>query len=268
MFVAILKALLFGIVEGVTEWLPVSSTGHIILLDAMVPLGGSPAFYDLFEILVQLGAIMAVVVLYFRRLNPLTDKNSLSLWGKVLVGVIPSAAVGFFWDEPLDAFLRQTPVKSTSLNVVVVAGALILYGIVFWALERRRPAAGKPLTLPRAAGIGLFQCLAIIPGTSRSGATILGALLLGVDRPGAAEFSFFLAIPTMLGASLLKLWQFRGTALTPNEGVMLAVGCLTAFLVSLPVIRGLMDFVKNHTFSPFGIYRIVLGLLVLGYFLR
>ncbi len=268
MLIAVLKALLFGIIEGVTEWLPVSSTGHIILLDAVVPLGGSAEFYDLFEILIQLGAISAVVVLYFRRLNPIGSKKNLTLWGKVLIGVLPSAALGVCLDEPLDAFLRGTAVKNTNLNTIVVAGALIFYGVVFWLLERRRPKAGKPLSLSRAAGIGAFQCLAIIPGTSRSGATILGGLLLGVDRSVAAEYSFFLAIPTMLGASLLKLWQFRGATLNPTEGVMLAVGCLTAFFVSLPVIRGLMDFVKTHTFSPFGIYRILLGCLVLGYFLR
>lgn len=268
MLLAVLKALLFGIVEGVTEWLPVSSTGHIILLDAIVPLGGSAAFYDLFEILIQLGAICAVVVLFFQRLNPIGNKKNLSLWGKVFVGVVPSAAVGFLLDEKLDAFLRQTPVGRTNLNTVTVAAALIVYGVVFCLLERRSPKTQKQLTLTRAAGIGGFQCLAIIPGTSRSGATILGALLLGVKRSEAAEFSFFLAIPTMLGASLLKLWQFRGMILTATEGVMLGVGCLTAFFVSLPVIRGLMEFVKNHTFLPFGIYRIALGVLVLGYFLR
>ena len=268
MLLAVLKALLFGIVEGVTEWLPISSTGHIILLDAFVPLGGSPAFYDLFEILIQLGAILAVIFLYFRQLNPLTEKTALPLWGKVLVGVLPSAVVGALLDERLDALLRQTPVKSTNLNTVVVAAALMVYGILFMLLERRKPALQKELTLPRAAGIGLFQCLALIPGTSRSGATIMGGLLLGVPREKSAEFSFFLAIPTMLGASLLKLWQFRGIYLTPEELVMLLLGCVTAFFVSLPVIRGLMDFVKSHTFAPFGIYRILLGALVLGYFLR
>lgn len=266
MLIAVLKALLFGIVEGVTEWLPVSSTGHIILLDGVVPLGGSAEFYDLFEILIQLGAIAAVVVLYFPRLNPLGKKDNLTLWGKVLAGVLPSAVLGFFLDERLDAFLRGTTVGRTNLNTVVVGCGLIFFGVVFMLVERCRRRA-RPLTLARAVGIGGFQCLAILPGTSRSGATILGALLLGVDRPAGAEFSFFLAIPTMLGASLLKLWQFRGTALSATEGVMLAVGCLTSFFVSLPVIRGLMDFVKNHTFFPFGIYRILLGCLVLGYFL-
>ena len=271
MFVAILKALLFGIVEGVTEWLPVSSTGHIILLDAMVPLGGSPAFYDLFEILVQLGAIMAVVVLYFRRLNPLTDKSSLSLWGKVLVGVIPSAAVGFFLDEPLDAFLRQTPVKSTSLNVVVVAGALILYGIGFIVLEsvkgRIAPVDSlDKLSYKHAFGIGAFQMLALIPGTSRSGSTILGASLLGTSRTVAAEFSFFMAIPVMLGASGLKFVKalvLDGVTFTADEWVLLAVATAVSFVVSLLVIRGLMAFIKKYSFKPFGWYRIALGAVVL-----
>ena len=265
---AFLKALLFGIVEGGTEWLPVSSTGHIILLDAFLPLNMSPQFYDLFEILIQLGAICAVIVLYFRQLDPLAGAQNRSLWGNILIGVLPSAVLGLALDEVLDNFLRNTPVGSTNLNTVTVAVALIFYGIIFIVLERRKPALERPLTPLRAAGIGLFQCLSLIPGTSRSGATILGAVLLGVSRPKAAEFSFFLAIPTMLGASLLKLWQFRGTVLAPTEWLMLITGCLTAFFVSLPVLRGLVDYVKNHGLSRFGIYRIALGGLVLIYCLR
>ena len=278
-FIELLKAVLFGIVEGITEWLPVSSTGHIILLNDIVPLEISPAFYDLFEIVIQLGAILAVIVLFFHKLNPLSPKktavqkkNTWSLWFKVVVAVLPSAVIGYVFDDKLDAYLRGTPMFGTDLNTVVVSVALILYGIAFLFVEKAN--SKKPFRITdvgqidykTALLIGAFQCLSIIPGTSRSGATILGAILLGVSRPAGAEFSFFLAIPTMLGASLLKLMDFLGMSATGTELSVLAVGCVVSFIVSLLVIKGLMDYVRNHSFKAFGIYRIALGILVLGYF--
>lgn len=277
-----LKAVLFGIVEGVTEWLPVSSTGHIILLDEFVKLNVSQAFYDMFEIVIQLGAILAVIVLFFHKLNPFSPKKSdeqkkhtWQLWFKVVAAVIPSAVIGLLLDDPIDAFLRNTPVMSTTLNTVVVATALILYGIAFIVVEKRnREKAFKfedvgQLTYKTALLIGMFQCLSIIPGTSRSGATILGAILLGVARPAGAEFSFFLAIPTMLGASALKLLKFilSGVSATGTEIVVLLVGCAVSFIVSIIVIRGLMEYVRKHSFAVFGFYRIALGAVVLMYFL-
>ena len=281
-FFEILKAILFGIVEGVTEWLPVSSTGHMILLDEFVKLNMSEVFYDLFEIVIQLGAIAAVLVLFFHKLNPFAPSKSTeeksrtwSLWFKVVAAVIPSAVIGLLLDEPLDAFLRSHHIFGASLNAIVVAAMLILYGVAFIVVEKRN--AGKPckvteptqLTYKTALLIGAFQCLSIIPGTSRSGATILGAILLGVSRSAGAEFSFFLAIPTMLGASALKLLKFllSGVRATGMEITVLLVGCVVSFLVSLLVIKGLMDFVRKHSFSAFGVYRIILGVLVLGYFI-
>ncbi len=281
-FIELLKAILFGIVEGVTEWLPVSSTGHIILLDEFIQLKISPAFYDMFEIVIQLGAILAVVVLFFHKLNPFSakkdavqKKDTWQLWFKVVAAVIPSAVIGLLLDDPIDSFLRNTPVLGTSLNAIVVAAALILYGVAFIAVERRNGEKGfqitevGQITYKTALLIGAFQCLSIIPGTSRSGATILGAILLGVARPAGAEFSFFLAIPTMLGASALKLVDYllEGVQATGTELAVLLVGCVVSFLVSLLVIRGLMEFVRKHSFSAFGIYRIALGALVLLYFL-
>ena len=278
-FVEILKAILFGIVEGVTEWLPVSSTGHMILLDEFIKLKMSESFYDLFEMVIQLGAILAVIVLFFHKLNPfspkkdsLAKKNTWQLWFKVVVAVLPSAVIGLAVDEALDGFLRNTYIAGASLNAIVVAAMLVLYGIAFILVEKRNQ--GKTfavtevgeLTYKTAIFIGLFQCLSIIPGTSRSGATILGALLLGVGRAAGSEFSFFLAIPTMLGASLLKLVTFDGVA-TGTEITVLVVGCVVSFLVSLAVIRGLMEYVRKHSFASFGVYRIILGILVLGYFL-
>ena len=278
----ILKAILFGIVEGITEWLPVSSTGHIILLDEFVKLNVSVAFYDLFEIVIQLGAILAVVVLFFHKLNPFSPqknqperKNTWQLWFKVIVAVLPSAVIGLAVDEPLDSFLRGTPVMGTNLNTLVVAAALILYGIAFIWVERNN-AENKfrinevgQIDYKTALLIGAFQCLSIIPGTSRSGATILGAILLGVGRSAGAEFSFFLAIPTMLGASALKLLKFMldGATATGTEIAVLLVGCVVSFAVSLLVIKGLMEYVRKHSFRVFGVYRIALGALVLLYFL-
>ena len=279
----LLKVILFGIVEGISEWLPISSTGHIILLDDLLPLNfTTPGFYDLFEIVIQLGAILAVILLFFHKLNPFSPKksqtqrkNTWSLWFKVVVAVLPSAILGFAIDGPLDEFLRGTAILGTNLNVIVVAAALILYGVAFLLVEQRnkkdafRIREVGDIDYKTALLIGAFQCLSIIPGTSRSGATILGAILLGVSRPAGAEFSFFLAIPTMLGASALKLLDFlkdgiRGTA---QEWTMLATCFVVSFVVSLLVIKALMDFVRKHSFACFGWYRIALGAAVLLYFL-
>ncbi len=280
-FIELLKAVLFGIVEGITEWLPVSSTGHIILLDEFIKLNISQAFYDLFEIVIQLGAILAVIVLFFHKLNPFAPKKSQQqkkdtwqLWFKVVAAVIPSAVIGLLLDDPIDNFLRNTPVMGTSLNAIVVAAALILYGIAFILVEKNNSRKGfkitevGQITYKTALLIGAFQCLSIIPGTSRSGATILGAILLGVARPAGAEFSFFLAIPTMLGASALKLLDYllEGVQATGTEIGVLVVGCVVSFVVSFVVIRALMEYVRKHSFSVFGIYRIALGAVVLFYF--
>ena len=269
--VELLKAVLFGIVEGITEWLPISSTGHMILLDEFIRLDVSEAFYEMFQVVIQLGAILAVILLFFQKLNPFSAKKDMQqkkdtwqLWFKVIVAVLPSAVIGLLLDDWMDAHLY---------NYIVVAVALVVYGIAFLFLEKGENQGGKiqsvyAIDYRTALLIGAFQCLALIPGTSRSGSTILGAILLGVGRSAGAEFSFFLAIPTMLGASALKLLKFllSSTATTGTELAVLAVGCAVSFGVSLLVIRGLMEYVRNHSFKAFGIYRIVLGILVLGYF--
>ena len=271
-FFEILKAVLFGIVEGVTEWLPVSSTGHMILLDEFVKLKVSPEFYEMFQVVIQLGAILAVILLFFRKLNPFAltktaqeKKNTWQLWFKVVVAVLPSAVLGLLLDDWMDAHLY---------NYVVVAITLILYGVAFLFVEKWGAARNKRITdvyaidYKTAILIGAFQCLSLIPGTSRSGSTILGAILLGVGRSAGAEFSFFLAIPTMLGASALKLLKFlmEDVAVSGMELAVLGVGCLVSFIVSMLVIKGLMEFVRKRSFAPFGVYRIILGVLVLGYF--
>ena len=273
MLIEILKAILFGIVEGVTEWLPISSTGHLILLQEFVRLDVSDAFWEMFEVVIQLGAILAVVVLYFSRLNPFSRRkstaekqNTWKLWLKVIVAVLPSAVVGVLLDDWFNVHLY---------NYVTVAIALVVYGILFIVIERMRRnqrdlyAGAEDITYKTAFYIGCFQVLSIVPGTSRSGSTILGAMLVGVSRTAAAEFSFFLAIPTMLGASLLKGAKFvlGGTGVSSVEAAVLAVGCAVAFLVSLLVIRALVSYVRRHSFSAFGVYRIVLGALVVLYFL-
>lgn len=269
----LLKALLYGIVEGITEWLPISSTGHLILLDELIALNVSDAFWEMFEVVIQLGAILAVIVLFFRKLNPFAlskspeeKKATWILWLKVLIAIIPSGIVGVLLDDWLDAHLY---------NYVVVAVALIVYGVAFLFIERWKPEGRARVTslhgisYMTALWIGCFQMLALIPGTSRSGSTILGAMMLGLSRSVAAEFSFFLAIPTMAGASLVKVLKFigNGVEITGTEWGILAVGCISAFLVSLAAIRFLMDFVKKHSFSAFGWYRIGLGALVLIWFL-
>ena len=268
----ILKAILFGIVEGVTEWLPVSSTGHMILLDEFVHLQVSPEFYEMFQVVIQLGAILAVILLFFHKLNPFAPskdavqkKNTWNLWFKVVVAVLPSAVIGLLLDDWMDAHLY---------NYIVVAITLILYGVAFLFMEKRNQSRSfkienvYDMDYRTAILIGAFQCLSLIPGTSRSGATILGALVLGVARPAGAEFSFFLAIPTMLGASALKLLKFllSGVSATGLEIALLGIGCVVSLVVSLLVIKGLMEYVRKRSFKVFGIYRIALGALVIGYF--
>ena len=269
----LLKAFLLGIVEGITEWLPISSTGHMILLNELITLDVSPAFWELFEVVIQLGAILAVIVLFFGKLNPFAPSKSAEekkqTWGllfRVILAVIPSAVIGLLLDDWLNEHLY---------NYQTVAVMLIVYGIAFIVVERvKRNAAFRVEAMEQmswkdALLVGGFQVLSVIPGTSRSGATILGGMLFGLSRSAAAEFSFYLAIPTMAGASLLKGVKFfaEGNRVSGEEWLLLAVGCLTAFLVSLLEIRYLMDYVRRHSFAAFGVYRIVLGLLVLGYFL-
>ena len=271
--IEILKAILFGIVEGITEWLPISSTGHLILLDEFIRLDVSPEFYEMFQVVIQLGAIGAVLLLFFHKLNPFSSKKgeiqkkqTWELWYKVVVAVLPSAVLGLLLDDWMDAHLY---------NYVVVAIALIVYGVAFLFIEKKdrglspRVEEVHGIDYRTALLIGAFQCLSLIPGTSRSGSTILGGILLGVSRPAAAEFSFFLAIPTMLGASGLKLVKYLMEGLIPTgtEIAVLIVGSVVSFVVSVLVIRALMDYVRKRSFAAFGIYRIVLGALVIGYFL-
>ncbi len=279
--IEILKSILFGIVEGITEWLPVSSTGHMILLDELVKLTVSEnpefnrEFYSMFEVVIQLGAILAVVLLFFGKLWPfgrkktaIEKKKTWNLWFKVIVAVLPSAVIGVLLDDWLDANLY---------NYITVAVALIVYGIAFLVVEKTRKSAPKAdlvedISYKNAVFIGMFQCLALIPGTSRSGSTILGGMLLGLSRTAASEFSFFLAIPTMVGASLLRGLKFvkyvaESDVQVPISAILcLAAGFLFAFAVSMLTIKFLMEFVKKHSFSAFGVYRIVLGALVLLFF--
>ncbi|MBR2061931.1 MAG: undecaprenyl-diphosphate phosphatase [Anaerotignum sp.] len=272
MIFELLKAVLFGIVEGITEWLPISSTGHMILLNEFVNLKVSEEFYNMFEVVIQLGAILAVILLFFHKLNPFSPKksspqkrNTWRLWFKVVIAVIPSAVIGILFDDWMNEHFY---------NYVVVAITLIVYGIAFLFVERANEHRSLQVNtvydidLKTAILIGCFQCLSLIPGTSRSGSTILGAIILGVGRSAGAEFSFFLAIPTMVGASALKLVKFllSGATATSMELIILAVGCVVSFVVSLLVIKGLMEYVRKHSFAVFGVYRIILGILVLGYF--
>lgn len=270
----LLKAVLFGIVEGVTEWLPISSTGHLILLNEFITLNVSDEFRSMFDVVIQLGAILAVIVLFFHKLNPFSPqksegekKQTWQLWFKVIAAIIPSGIVGVLFDDWMEAHFH---------NATVVAIALIVYGVAFILVERRnaRRVGGKTvedvyaIDYKTALLIGCFQCLSLIPGTSRSGSTILGAILIGVGRSAGAEFSFFMAIPTMLGASAIKGLKFllSGVAATGTEIGVLIVGCVVSFVVSLLVIRGLMEYVRRHSFSAFGVYRIILGVVVLVYF--
>ena len=273
--IEILKAILFGIVEGITEWLPVSSTGHLILLDEFLELKATDAFKSMFDVVIQLGAILAVIVLFFHKLNPFALSKSKeekgktwTLWFKVCAAILPSGILGVLFDDWMDAHLH---------NATVVSIALIVYGIAFILVERRNQgkyaraiADVHDIGWKTAILIGCFQALSLIPGTSRSGSTILGAILLGVGRGAGAEFSFFMAIPTMLGASAIKLLKFfleTGFSMASSELAVLIVGMVVSFVVSLLVIKGLMEYVRKHSFSAFGVYRIILGILVLGYFL-
>ena len=273
--IEIFKAIILGIIEGITEWLPVSSTGHMILVDEFLKLDASEGFKELFFVVIQLGAILSVPVLFFNKLNPFgktkgeeEKKKVLSLWGKVLIGVAPAGVIGVLLDDWFDEHFY---------NYVIVALALIIYGIVFIVIEKMRKAKNDDsftvndvydLTYKDAVKIGLFQVLSLIPGTSRSGSTIIGGMLSGVSRSASAEFSFFMAIPVMLGASALKILKFllAGLAMTSLEIWILIAGIVVSFAVSLTSIKFLMEFVRKHDFSAFGIYRIVLGALVLMYF--
>ena len=272
MFIEILKAALYGILEGITEWLPVSSTGHMILFEEILPMKVSENFWNVFLVVIQLGAILAVVLLYWNKIFPFNFKNKnrpfirydiMNLWGKILVACIPAAIVGIAFDDILEKYLYTS---------VVVATMLVLVGIAFLIIENRnrhkraRVTSLQELSYVDALKIGVFQLIAaIFPGTSRSGATILGGLMIGVSRTIAAEFTFFLAIPVMFGASLLKLLKF-GLSFTGAELAILCTDMIVAFLVSVIVIRFLMSYIKKHDFKIFGYYRIVLGIVVLACF--
>ena len=290
--IELLKAALFGLVEGITEWLPISSTGHMLLLNEFMKLNVSKDFWDMFLVVIQLGAILAVCVVFFHKLNPFSSKKSPQekrgtwrLWGQVVLACIPAAVIGIPLDDWMEEHLGSP---------FVVAGALIAYGIAFIVIENIREsrvsgahvggrAGGGLLTSDKdarvqrvedlswgtALGIGAFQVLSIVPGTSRSGSTIIGGLLLGCSRAVAAEFTFYLAIPVMVGASGLRLVKYflKGNTFTGSEFAILGVGCVVAFVVSVLAIRFLMGFVKKHDFKPFGWYRIVLGIAVIAYFL-
>lgn len=270
----ILKAVVYGVIEGITEWLPISSTGHMILAEQVLKFQFSDAFMEMFRVVIQLGAILAVVVLYFHKLWPFCADNGettgfarhirwpvMHLWFKIIAACVPAAVLGILLDDWFDTHLY---------NSVTVAATLILYGVAFILIERRpRPPVTAKLSrinYKQAMTVGAWQVLSLVPGTSRSGATILGGMMCGMSRPCASQFTFFLAIPVMAGASALKLFKFflEGNALTGNEVIVLLVGCVVAFLVSMLAIRFLMDYVKRHTFTVFGWYRIALGVLVLG----
>lgn len=296
MLIEALKALLIGLVEGITEWLPISSTGHMILVDEFVKLQVSDSFLALFLVVIQIGAIMAVIILYFHKLNPFSPsktaderRSTWRLWGMVVIGCLPAAVFGF----ALDDFMNEH-----FYNKVTVAAMLVLYGIVFIVLERRNRAVLRKrsqkcharvseadaeaaaeaslfkvtnvddIDWKTALKIGFFQCLAMVPGTSRSGATIIGGMLTGCSRTAATEFTFFLAIPVMLGWGVVKVAKFvlTGVAMTQTEIVVLVVGIVTAFVMSVISIKFLMGYIKKNDFTAFGIYRIVVGVLVLGYF--
>jgi len=265
-FFEVIKVIILGIVEGITEWLPVSSTGHMILVDQFMSIDATDAFKEMFFVVIQLGAIMAVVVIFFKKLIPLTNNNGIRihkptmvLWYKILIACIPAGVIGVLLDDKIDELFY---------NYITVSITLILYGIIFILVENRSKnrtfTVNKLSELPyrSALYIGIFQVLALIPGTSRSGATIIGAMLIGTSRTIAAEFTFFLAIPVMFGASLLKILKF-GFVFTQNEVFILIIGMITAFIVSVLTIKFLMSYIKKHDFKAFGFYRIVLGVVVI-----
>lgn len=270
-WIEIFKAIILGVIEGITEWLPVSSTGHMILVDEFLQLGMSPAFKEMFFVVIQLGAIMAVVILYWKKIfpfnfnkKPFVEKDIIIMWIKIVIACIPAAVIGLKWDDQINALFY---------NFQTVATMLIIFGILFIIVENHNKGK-KPkiknmnqLTYKMAIIIGLFQLIAaVFPGTSRSGATILGALLIGISREVAAEFTFFLAIPVMFGASLLKLVKF-GFEFTSFELIVLGVGTIVSFVVSVWAIKFLMGYIKKHDFKVFGWYRIILGVILLAYFL-
>jgi len=267
-----LKVIILGIVEGITEWLPISSTGHLILVEEFIKLELSEAFIEMFNVVIQLGAIMAVVVIYFHKLNPFSPTKTqkqkmltIQLWVKVAIAAVPAAVIGLLFDDMIEAKF---------MNAYVVSATLIIYGILFIIVEEshknKQPKVTKlsRLTIPMVLVIGVFQVLALIPGTSRSGSTIIGALLIGTARGVAAEFTFFLGIPVMFGASFLKIIKFLkdGAGIAGNEIFLLLLGCGVSFAVSIFAIKFLMQYIKNHDFKAFGYYRIVLGVVVLIYF--
>ncbi|MCI9152833.1 undecaprenyl-diphosphate phosphatase [Lachnospiraceae bacterium] len=267
-----LKVIILGIVEGITEWLPISSTGHLILVEEFIKLELSEAFIEMFNVVIQLGAILAVVVIYFHKLNPFSPTKTqkqkmltIQLWVKVVIAAVPAAVIGLLFDDMIEAKF---------MNAYVVAATLIIYGILFIIVEEshknKQPKVTKlsRLTIPMVLVIGVFQVLALIPGTSRSGSTIIGALLIGTARGVAAEFTFFLGIPVMFGASFLKIIKFlkEGAGIAGNEIFLLLLGCGVSFAVSIFAIKFLMQYIKNHDFKAFGYYRIVLGVVVLIYF--
>ncbi|MDD4779664.1 MAG: undecaprenyl-diphosphate phosphatase [Tissierellia bacterium] len=265
--VEFLKAIILGIVQGITEWLPISSTGHMILVDEFIKLNFSDLFVNTFIVVIQFGSILAVVTLYFNKLNPFSTsktleqkKDTISLWLKVLIAIIPSGVIGVLYDDIINEIFY---------NPTVVALALIIYGIIMIYIERNKRKSKvknfSSLSYKLAFSIGIFQCLALIPGTSRSGSTIIGAMLLGTSRFVATEFSFFMAIPTMLGASGLKLLK-AGFDFSGFEWAVLGVGSLVAYIVSIVVIKFLLDYIRKNDFKSFGYYRIVLGFIVLAYF--
>ena len=292
-FIEIIKSIIFGVVEGITEWLPVSSTGHLILLDEFLKLNTArdlgaafaEEYMSMFEVVIQLGAILAVVVMFFGKLNPFAPSKSAaekratwSLWFKVCVASVPAAFIGIVGDKLLEKATGKD-IDGWIYNAVTVAAALIVYGVLFIIIEKWQKNKGgavesvDAISYKQAIFIGCFQTLSIVPGTSRSGSTILGARMLGVSRPAAAEFSFFLGIPAMVGASLIKGYGFfdyvseSGVSVPLLAWVVLAVASAVAFAVSMVAIKFLMDFVKKHSFAPFGVYRIILGALVLIYFI-
>ena len=269
MFLEYLKVLILGIVEGITEWLPISSTGHMILVENFLKLNVSHEFWEMFLVVIQLGAIFAVCVIYFHKLNPFSSKKTVqekkdtwNIWFMVFIGCLPAAIIGLPLDDWLDEHFY---------NYVVVAIALIVYGIIFIWIETKhkyKPTVNsfEDMTPLTAFKIGCFQVLSLIPGTSRSGSTIIGGILVGTSRTVAAEFTFFLGIPVMFGASLLKIVKF-GLSFTGTEVVILLLGMVVAFVVSILAIKFLMGYIKKHDFKAFGWYRIILGILVLGYFI-
>ncbi len=293
MIIEMLKAILYGILEGITEWLPVSSTGHLILLEELLPLNVAPElgpvfaaeYFSMFEVVIQLGAILAVVVMFFGKLNPFSPKKNAGekkgtwiLWAKVAVASIPAAFIGVVLDKVIEN-LSGKDIDGWIYNWQVVAAALIIYGILFIIIEalhknkRSKINTVEDISFTQAIYVGLFQSLSIVPGTSRSGSTILGARCIGISRSAAAEFSFFMGIPAMAGASLLKGYSFfdyvmeSGVGVPAEAWIVLAVASICAFAVSMMAIKFLVDFVKRHSFSSFGVYRIILGVLVIVYFL-